>query len=122
MSHSLRFNGSVGIGIKELNSEEFNYFCDRNETDLSQLNNKTKTNFTSEISTRVVLSGCYYIDETTGVYSSYGMEVLETTNRTHTHCSSNHLTQFAGGWITVPNAINFDDFFANASFLQNITI
>ena len=32
------------------------------------------------------------------------------------------MTQFAGGWITVPNAINFDDVFANASFLHNITI
>ena len=50
------------------------------------------------------------------------MEVLETTNRTHTHCSSNHLTQFAVGWITVPKAIKFDYVFAETSFSLNIII
>jgi polycystin 1L2 len=50
------------------------------------------------------------------------MEVLESTNTTHTQCQSNHLTQFAGGWLTVPSGINFNDVWANAGFLQNITI
>ena len=89
---------------------------------VQNLNTIKAANFTFSLSTRVILSGCYYIDLDTGLYSSYGMEVLNTTNTSFTQCISYHLTQFAGGWITVPSGINFNDVFANASFLQNITI
>jgi polycystin 1L2 len=50
------------------------------------------------------------------------MEVLSTTNTTYTQCISNHLTEFASGWIVVPNEINFNYVWSNASFTQNITI
>lgn len=129
MSHTVDFQGFVGFGIKQLNPKEFSYFCARNETnvtftdqDLSYLDLYTPTNFTQEVATRVYLSGCYYIDKETGLYSSYGMEVLETTNTSMTQCISNHLTQIAGGFIALPSGINFNDVFANASFLDNITI
>jgi hypothetical protein len=128
MSYTINFKGFVGSGIKELNPKEFQYFCSKsnhsfNSTELFQnLNASEAANFTFSISTRVILSGCYYINPSTGVYSSFGMEVLETTNTSFTQCISNHLTQFAGGWITVPSGINFNEVFANASFLQNITI
>ena len=35
------------------------------------------------------------------------------------HCSSNHLTSFAGGLVVLPSAINFEYVWANASFLKN---
>ena len=123
MSHTIDYKGFVGFGVKELNEKEFKYFCQGNETNLTHyLDRENRANLSSEISTRVILSGCYYADKLTGIYSSYGMEILETTNTTHTQCKSNHLTQFAGGWLTVPSGINFDDVFAHASFLDNITI
>ena len=129
MSHTINFKGFVGFGIKELNTKEFKYFCSTNMKKeikmvdlLNNLDLDIKTNFSSFVSTRVILSGCYYVDKLTGSYSSNGMEVLNTTNTTHTQCRSNHLTQFAGGWITVPSGINFNDVFARASFLDNITI
>ena len=127
MSHTLNYKGFVGFGLKQLTEKEFEYFCQKNqtfnETDLNRyLDKQNRTNFTSEISTRVILSGCYYVDKLTSVYSSYGMEVLETTNTTHTQCISDHLTQFAGGWLSVPSGIDFNDVFAKASFLDNITI
>ena len=50
------------------------------------------------------------------------MEILEDSNQTHTHCQTTHLTSFAGGFIVLPNAISFNDAFANASFLQNPVI
>ena len=55
-------------------------------------------------------------------WSSYGMEVLEDTNLTHTHCISNHLTTFASGFIVLPNAIDFSYVWSNSSFLQNPVI
>jgi hypothetical protein len=124
MSHSINFQGFVGIGIKELSKTEFKFFCHTNKTNftLDNLETKNKTEFTSKFATRVILSGCYYIDPVTGSYSSYGMEVLESTNLSFTQCTSNHLTQFAGGFITLPSGIDFNDVFAHASFLQNITI
>jgi hypothetical protein len=109
MSHTISFKGFVSFGVKQLNDKEFRYFCSKknytfNSTDLSlNLNTSQAVNFTHSISTRVILSGCYYIDSATGLYSSDGMEVLETTNTSFIRCISNHLTQFAGGWITVPS-------------------
>lgn len=131
MSHSISFKGFVGFGIKELNSNEFNYFCNETKTSnrtlekedlLSNLDLTIEANFTSKITSRVILSGCYYIDKITGLYSSHGVEILEKSNTTHTQCISTHLTQFAGGFITVPNGIDFNDVFANASFEDNMTI
>lgn len=124
MSHSIGFQGFVGIGIKELSSSEFQSYCQSNLTNytLADLETQNKTLFTSQIATRLILSGCYYIDPLTGLYSSHGMEVLESTSLSFTQCTSNHLTQFAGGFITLPSGINFSDVFAHASFLQNITI
>ena len=130
MSYTVEFKGFVGFGIKQLQPKEFDHFCQSNndtnvtltDADLGYLDRVTPTNFTDTITTRVILSGCYYIDKETGLYSSYGMEVLDTTNTSYTQCISTHLTQFAGGFITVPSGINFNDVFANASFLDNITI
>jgi hypothetical protein len=126
MSNTIEFKGFIGFGIKQLNPLEFQYFCNKSnyttEDIKEHLNLNDPSNFTMSLSTRVILSGCYYIDPNTGLYSSYGMEVLETTNTSFTQCISYHLTQFAGGWITVPNGINFNDVFARASFLQNLTI
>lgn len=129
MSHTVDFQGFVGFGIKQLHPAEYSYFCQRNETnitftesDLSYIDLVTPTNFTDPVSTRVYLSGCYYIDPVTALYSSYGMEVLESTNTSVTQCTSSHLTQIAGGFIALPSGINFNDVFAHASFLDNITI
>lgn len=130
--HTINFKGFVGFGIKELDSNEFSRYClnyttinktpiNKHNSDLITTNLK-EFNFTGNLSTRIILYGCYYINKETGFYSSYGMKVLDSTNTTHAHCESNHLTQFAGGWLTVPSGIDFNDVWANASFLQNITI
>jgi len=130
MSHTVNFQGFVGFGIKQLTQKEFKLLCANNNTNISLTENQlnlgldtyANTNFTASVATRVLLSGCYFIDKVTGLYSSYGMEVLETTSNEFTQCTSTHLTSFAGGLITVPTGINFNDVWANASFLDNITI
>jgi hypothetical protein len=62
------------------------------------------------------------MNKTVNKWSSNGMEILSDTNTTHTHCQSNHLTTFAGGFIVLPNAINFNYVWAHASFTQNLVI
>ena len=51
-----------------------------------------------------------------------GMTLYKDTNLQQTHCSSNHLTSFAGGLVIMPNNINFQYVFANAAFAKNYTI
>jgi hypothetical protein len=58
-----------------------------------------QSSFTSNFWLRTFASGCYYMDTATNDWSSYGMEILEDSNLTHTHCISSHLTTFAGGFM-----------------------
>ncbi|KAK4325327.1 hypothetical protein Pmani_004083 [Petrolisthes manimaculis] len=79
------------------------------------------------------------IGEATGTYSigigHYNMtEAVETlswssegcrvvgANTTITTCACNHLTSFGSGFFVAPNAIDFSYVFANAGFLDNLTI
>jgi hypothetical protein len=110
MSHTVNFQGFVGVGIKQFTPKEKSYLCDsKNRTtaftnsDLQYLDLNTKPNYTDSIAARVILSGCYSIDKNTGSYSSNGLEVLESTTTSFTQCTSTHLTQFAGGFITLPS-------------------
>ena len=111
------FKGYVGYSIVEID-------CSSNLTTLDLLANinQNSTCFTHSFFQRVFTSGCYYMNTNTNEWSSYGMEILADSNVTHTHCKSTHLTSFAGGFIVLPNAINFNEAFSHASFVQNPVI
>ena len=131
MSEINGFKGLVGFSIREIDSESIKKInCTNQEKEvlsvlndqITNSNNSNQTSFTNDFYLRTFTSGCYYLDTKTGKWLSDGMEVLETTNITHTHCVSNHLTSFAGGWMVLPPQINFEYVLANASFLKNPTI
>jgi polycystin 1L2 len=48
--------------------------------------------------------------------------VHKDTNDTTTVCECNHLTTFAGGWVVVPNTIDWNYVFSNMDFLKNPTL
>ncbi|KAK4306466.1 hypothetical protein Pmani_021719 [Petrolisthes manimaculis] len=54
-------------------------------------------------------------------WSSEGCRVVGA-NTTITTCACNHLTSFGSGFFVAPNAIDFSYVFANAGFLDNLTI
>lgn len=119
----------VGFSIKEMNFEEHDKYCmnsklDRllNDTLISQMPSSIDNGTTLNFELRIFSSGCYYLDKTTGEYSSEGVDILEDSNFTHTHCLSTHLTEFAAGFIVLPSEIHFDEVFANSSFDKNPTI
>jgi hypothetical protein len=125
MSQVNGIKGFVGYGIRELNESEKNSFCLNN----SSMNNvmspplvQNQVNFTSDFLLRTYTSGCYYYDSNTGKWFSDGLSIEKDTNIRQTHCSSYHLTSFAGGLVVMPNNINFQYVFANASFSKNYTI
>ena len=44
------------------------------------------------------------------------------TNESATVCECNHLTTFAGGWVVVPNTIDWNYVFNNFDFYKNPTL
>ena len=117
------FKGFVGYGIRELDSNETSLYCS-NAALIPQTFPliHTQVNFTSDFMIRTYTSGCYFFDTETGKWSSNGIENFYDTNMQQTHCTSTHLTSFAGGLIVLPNNFNFDYIFANASIPQNLII
>lgn len=114
------YKGFVGFGIKELDKYEQKLHCSNKTSYLPKF--KNNINFTTNFWLRVYTSGCYYIDPTTGKWSSYGVEIQSDSNERYTHCVSSHLTEFAGGWIVLPATIDFEYVWANASFTKNALI
>jgi hypothetical protein len=116
------YKGFVGYGIRELNQNETSLFCSQNNQITSFPLIDKQVNFTSDFYLRAYTSGCYYYDVNSRKWLADGMTLLKDTNLHQTHCSSIHLTSFAGGLVVMPNNINFQYVFANAAFSKNYTI
>ena len=120
MSKINGFKGFFGYNIRQLSLNETNFYCSLNQSQRNDLNmnsfplTQDKTNFTSDFSLLSYTSGCYYYDVNTGKWSSYGMEIYIDTNLEETHCSSNHLTSFAGGLNIASSVINYQYAIAKA--------
>ena len=118
------YTGLVTFGIRELNQTEHYLYCDNNETILTNeppliIN---YLNFTNDFLLRVFTSGCYYFNNNDNTWSSYGLEVLSTTTLDYTYCQTNHLTEFASGASCILPTLNFNNIWAHASFLDNLTL
>jgi hypothetical protein len=135
------YQGLVGFAMRELSVDEMSMYCPNKintynltyppildatslSSNLSSSSNETSNckMIFNDLSIRVYLSGCYYMDTSTGSYSSYGTEVLSDTNIYSTHCQVTHCTEFAGGFIVLPAQINFEAVWANASIDKNPVI
>jgi polycystin 1L2 len=116
------FKGFVGYGMRELNSNETNSYCSNKMSINGIPLIQNPVNFTSDFLIRTYTSGCYYYDTATGKWLADGITLLNDTNIQQTHCSSKHLTYFAGGLMVMPNQINVQYVFANAAFAKNYTI
>ncbi|CAF4190333.1 unnamed protein product, partial [Adineta steineri] len=111
---------SIIYGLRELNSTEMMNTC--SNTSISSLPiTDQRFNFTSNYQLRIYTSGCYYLDKN-NQWKSDGLTVGPLTNHYETQCFSTHLTSFAGGFIILPESINWNYVFANADFMKNKTI
>ena len=54
--------------------------------------------------------------------SNVHFKVGSLTTHLRTQCFSTHLSTFAGGFIVLPEPINWNYVFANANFVKNKTI
>jgi hypothetical protein len=124
INQTRNWNGSVGIGFRELNLNETYDYCNLDmRVNLTTPPTDMLYRNTLNVHLRIYSSGCYYIDPATGSWLTDGMEVLEDTTVTATHCVSTHLTSFAGGFVALPPKIDFAAAFAKAGdFMANLTI
>ncbi|KAK4323321.1 hypothetical protein Pmani_005967 [Petrolisthes manimaculis] len=79
------------------------------------------TGFNESYSFSSFVSSCLFFNKETLSWSSEGCRVVGA-NTTITTCACNHLTSFGSGFFVAPNAIDFSYVFANAGFLDNLTI
>jgi hypothetical protein len=114
--------GKVFYAIRELNSTEFLNFCIENKTiskppaeHLSNISLSWSANF----QILIYSIGCYYMNPSTGKWEANGMNILNDSNIMYSHCSSTHLTEFAGGLVVLPSKIDFNYAFKNASINKN---
>ena len=130
MSYTINFIGKIGFAIRELTNLEMSTYCfnasnltitDPPATIMDDSNSPSNRSFTEEFMLRTYQSGCYYLQSDFS-WSSYGLEIIHDSNFTHTHCMSSHLSEFAGGIVVLPNDIDFNYAFANASFDRNSLI
>lgn len=116
------YRGFVGYGLRELSINEMALYCSNSSVELKEppfmSGNDTKA-FQNDYSVRVFTSGCYYYDKFSGKWNTDGVDMFYDTNLVNTHCQTTHLTEFAGGLVVLPSAINFEHVFKNPSFLQN---
>ena len=115
------YQGFVGLGLRELDNFEMTQYC-FSLTKPAEPPYSNNLIFSTDYYFLAYTSGCYFIDQSTGKWSSNGLEVINDTTLTYTHCKSDHLTTFASGYDILPVSINFKYVFANSTFDQNKTI
>jgi hypothetical protein len=125
------FKGTVGVGIRELTSDEMTSYCPSNINNYTSSTPPVLESYTTpnngsnssspcklintDLNLRVYLSGCYYLDTSSGTYVSDGAIIQSDTTVLSTHCLVYHCTEFAGGFVVVPAAIDFDKVFSPAA-------
>lgn len=125
MTEMKAYKGYVGYALRQIYSSEMSTTCPGNSLNPAITIPPAvdlQCNFTAEVKARSYQSGCYYYDHANGIWASDGVDVLSKTSIYETWCSTTHYTDFAGGFIVLPPAIDFNYVFANASFDKNKTI
>lgn len=116
---------TVGYGFRQLTQSEFDQYCQAGVTSSISSSPVLSDSYdfqsllSEPFSRLIYASGCYYIQESSVVYMADGIEVYSDSNSSYTHCVSTHLTEFAGGFIILPDAMNFN---VDPSFTKNMTI
>lgn len=112
------FKGFIGFGIRELNQTEYEMYCNKSQP-LIEIPLVNELKFKNDFSIRVFTSGCHYYDKSIHEWTSHGINVIEDTNITHTHCNSSHLTEFSSGYTLLSPLIDFEHVSQTADIQKN---
>ena len=100
MANTNGYQGLVGFGIREMNATEFNDYCTLSKPKPFWPPLTDNLTFSADFWLRAYTSSCYHNDFMETQWESTGNEVYQESNRTLTYCQSNHLTEFAAGWMS----------------------
>ncbi|XP_061175461.1 uncharacterized protein LOC133184410 [Saccostrea echinata] len=114
------YQGQVTIGVRQMSGVEHDYYISKSHVPptFPPGSGAFSTNYTIQ----TVSSTCRFFNETIQDWDTRGCEVGPLTNRKHIHCVCTHMTTFAGGWVVVPNTIDWNFVFSNMDFFKNPTL
>ena len=105
---------SVIFGMRQLNTTEADRGCINPSGSTDPPRSDQPFRFTDNYQLRLYTFGCFYLDADHR-WRSDGLQVGPLTNLTHTQCLSTHLTTFASGFLLLPEPINWNYAFTNAT-------
>ncbi len=123
------FKGYSVFGIRQLTENEMTVHCNKSDSSRKNATIQLKPgqltsnfSFSFNYGYRILQTGFYYMNVSTGLWSTDGVDILPTSNLTFIHGQSSHCTEFAGGFIVLPSSIDFNSVWANSDFINNPTI
>ncbi|KAK3089119.1 hypothetical protein FSP39_001015, partial [Pinctada imbricata] len=114
------YTGEVSFAIRQMQPGEHDRYISKSHvpTSFPKGSGEFSTNYTSQF----ISAGCKYYDETAQDWATSGCKVSPYTNDKTVRCECTHLTTFAGGWVVVPNTIDWNFVFSNMDFYKNPTL
>ncbi|XP_059152857.1 polycystin-1-like protein 2 [Physella acuta] len=113
--------GKWYIGTRERNATYRNTPAPTNQ-EIVERYKKGAGEFINDYNLTIWTSGCFFHTVNASDWSNKGCVVSSESSQEKTVCLCNHLTTFAGGFIVVPNVIDWNYVFAHADFLSNPTL
>ncbi|XP_076459182.1 polycystin-1-like [Babylonia areolata] len=115
--------GEAYVGVRQLSESEKGLDV-TNCTELPRWikGAENATEFTGGYRITLFSTACYVLSDGDEDWSTDSCRVYGTTSFESTVCECNHLTTFAGGWVVVPNTIDWDYVFSNMDFFKNPTL
>ncbi len=114
-ANSTQSKSFVSYGFRELITSEYFAYCVSKNISKSYFK-PTITNFvpfTQEFGLRAFTSSCYFFNQTSKNWAKTNLFITSKSTVNYTECISNHLTDFAGGFIVTPPSIDFNNVWAN---------
>ena len=118
-------------GIRDLTQSEYDMYCVNRTNTTSppalaftpSTTNIRNSAYPYSYQLRNYVQSCMYFDPRTLEWLWDGVTVIDEVSDISTiGCSTQHLTDFTGGFVVLPPTIDFGYVFANASFIKNPTV
>ncbi|KAK0049118.1 polycystin-1 isoform X2, partial [Biomphalaria pfeifferi] len=113
--------GKWWFGTRELDASDINDAIPTNE-EIAEKYKNGSGEFNHNYNLTLWTSGCFFLSDNATDWSTYGCEVSPESTEEKTVCLCNHMTTFAGGFIVVPNTIDWNFVFSHADFMSNPTL
>jgi hypothetical protein len=124
-ANSTQSKSFVSYGFRELIKSEYLAYCVSKNVSKNYFKPTITyfVPFTQEFGLRAFTSSCYFYNQTNKNWLKTDLLITSESTVNYTECSSTHLTDFAGGFIVTPPAIDFNNVWANGNHnLLNILL